>query len=219
MFGLAVITIFFWSKNHNFLTAGNFNNLVVQMAGVTIIAIGVVFVLLLGEIDLSIGFVSGVGGVIVAELQQPGKPWHVSGVVAIVLAVIGGAPIGAMQGSFVALIGVPSFVVTLAGLLAWQGVIINQLSTTGVIGIQDKTINNVANYVLPKNWGWALAVVFVVGFALAAVGGYVTRRRAGLPAGNPILIAIRVVFWAVLAIAVVAACNHSRGVPFAGLLV
>jgi len=67
MFGLAVITIFFWSKNHNFLTAGNFNNLVVQMAGVTIIAIGVVFVLLLGEIDLSIGFVSGVGGVIVAE--------------------------------------------------------------------------------------------------------------------------------------------------------
>ena len=67
--GLLLITVFFQTKNDNFLTAGNFSNLIVQMAGTTVIAMGVVFVLLLGEIDLSIGFVSGIAGVVVAELQ------------------------------------------------------------------------------------------------------------------------------------------------------
>jgi len=113
--GLILITLFFQSKNDNFLTAGNFNNLIVQMAGVTLIAMGVVFVLLIGEIDLSIGYVSGVAGVIVAKLQIPDGSWQVNGIVAILIAVAVGAAIGAFQGSFVALIGVPSFVVTPPG--------------------------------------------------------------------------------------------------------
>jgi len=69
--GLILIVAFFYSQDANYLTAGNFTNLMVQMAGVTTIAIGVVFVLLLGEIDLSIGYVSGIAGVVVAKLQFP----------------------------------------------------------------------------------------------------------------------------------------------------
>ena len=85
--GLIVIVAFFYSQNSNFLTAGNFTNLMVQMAGVTTIAIGVVFVLLLGEIDLSIGYVSGIAGVVVAKLTFPDGSWEATGIVAIVIAV------------------------------------------------------------------------------------------------------------------------------------
>ncbi len=217
--GIVAITVFFTAKTNFFFTAANFDNLIVQMAGVTTIAIGVVFVLLIGEIDLSIGYLSGVAGVVVAELQMPGSGHHLPGLIAIAVAILAGAAIGAVQGSFVALVGVPSFVVTLAGLLAWQGVILKALGTQGVIGIQDKQINDVANYVLPKSWGWGLAVIFALGYVLAGLGGYLTRRRAGLRAGNPVLTAIRVLFWSGLAFAVVGVCNNSRGVPFAGLLI
>ena len=95
--GLIIIVAFFYSQNSNFLTAGNFTNLMVQMAGVTTIAIGVVFVLLLGEIDLSIGYVSGIAGVVVAKLQLPDGSWEVKGVAAIVIAVIVTALIGLFQ--------------------------------------------------------------------------------------------------------------------------
>jgi D-xylose transport system permease protein len=217
--GIVAITVFFTVKTNIFFTAVNFDNLIPQMAGTTTIAIGVVFVLLIGEIDLSVGFLSGVAGVVVAELQMPGSGHDLPGLVAIGLAILTGVVIGGIQGSFVALVGVPSFVVTLAGLLAWQGVIIKALGTQGVIGIQDKQINDVANYVLPKNAGWILAIVFVVGFAGATIASQIRRRRAGLRVGNPILTLIRVVFWCGLAFAVVAVCNHSRGVPFAGLLI
>lgn len=217
--GLIAITLFFTSKTTIFFSAVNFSNLIQQMAGVTVIAIGVVFVLLIGEIDLSIGYVSGVAGVVVAELQLPGSSHQYPGLIAIFAALAVGAAIGAAQGSFIAFLGVPSFVVTLAGLLIWQGVILKALGTQGVIGIQDKQINDIANYVLTKNWGWAIAIVFTVGYAVAVFGTIYSRRRAGLPSGNIILSAARVVFFAALAFAAVAVCNHSRGVPLVGLIV
>jgi D-xylose transport system permease protein len=217
--GIIAITLFFTSKSSIFFSAVNFTNLIGQMAGTTVIAFGVVFVLLIGEIDLSIGYVSGVAGVVVAELQLPGSGHQYPGLVAIAAALAVGAGIGALQGSFVALIGVPSFVVTLAGLLAWQGVILQALGTQGVIGIQDKQINDVANYVLSKNAGWAIAIIFSVGYAAAVFGAFISRRRAGLRTGNLLLAALRVVFFSALAIAAVAVCNHSRGVPLVGLIV
>jgi D-xylose transport system permease protein len=219
IFGLIAITIFFTSKVGLFFSAVNFSNLIQQMAGTTVIAIGVVFVLLIGEIDLSIGFVSGFAGVVVAELQIPGSSHDYPGLVAIFLALAVGAAIGALQGSFIALVGVPSFVVTLAGLLIWQGAILKALGTQGVIGIQDHQINDIANYVLTKNWGWAIAIVFTVGYAAAVFGTIFSRRRAGLPSGNIIISAARVAFYAALAFAAVAVCNHSRGVPLVGLIV
>ena len=135
---IALITVFFYSKNPNFVSATNFNNLIVQTAGTATIAFGVVFVLLLGEIDLSVGFVSGLAGITVAELQLPGSSHQLPGVAAILLAVLVGVAIGAFQGAFVSFLGVPSFVVTLAGSLAWEGLILRELPQ-GVIVIQNDT--------------------------------------------------------------------------------
>ena len=217
--GLAVITLYFWSKNHNFLTAINFNNLVIQMAGVSIIAMGVVFVLLLGEIDLSVGYVSGIGGVTVAILQQPDKSYTVAGLIAILIACAVGAGIGAFQGSFVALVGVPSFVVTLAGLLAWQGVVQKAIGDQGVITIQNNTVNNLANYFFSAKWGWILAGIAVVGYVATTLLGFFARRRAGIPARHPLLLVAKVVVMAALTYLVVRICNKGGGVPLAGVLV
>lgn len=217
--GIIAITIFFTAKTNIFFTAVNFSNLIGQMAGVTVIAVGIVFVLLIGEIDLSVGYVSGIASVVVAEFQVAGSSHDYPGLVAIGLALLVGAAIGAVQGSIIAFLGVPSFVVTLAGLLICQGMIINLLGTQGVIGIQDHQINDVANYVLTKNTGWIVAAVFTLLLAAASFGTYVSRRRAGLPTGNLMLTVLRVVFYAGLAWAAVAVCNHYRGVPLVGLIV
>ena len=216
--GIVAITIFFTVKTNIFFTAVNFSNLIGQMAGVTVIAVGVVFVLLIGEIDLSIGYVSGIASVVVAEFQVAGSNHDYPGLVAIAIAILVGALIGAAQGSIIAFLGVPSFVVTLAGLLICQGMIIYLLGTQGVIGIQDKQVNDVANYVLTKNTGWIVAIVFTAILAAGAIGSYLSRRRAGLPTGNVLLTIGRVVLYGGLMFAAVAVCNHSRGVPLVGLI-
>jgi D-xylose transport system permease protein len=219
--GMIVITIFFTIKSPVFFSSINFNNLIVQMAGTTVVAIGVVFVLLLGEIDLSIGYVSGIAGVTVAWLQQPGTDHQVPGIVAILIAVAVGALIGVFQGSFVAFIGVPSFVVTLAGLLAWQGVIIRWIGEQGVIGIQDDLINDVANYVLPLWAAILVGLLVVLGVALSVAAGFYSRHKAGLKMRSVPLAVLRVVMIAVVVFGVIAISNHgrARGVPFAGVLV
>jgi D-xylose transport system permease protein len=125
-----------------------------------------------------------------------------------------------LQGSFVALLGVPSFVVTLAGLLAWQGVIIKWVGNQASIGIQDKYVNDTANYIFSRTASWVLAAVITVGFAAATAAGIASRRRAGLPTGNLLLPLARVLGIAVAAFLVVGICNHGNpaGLPFAGLL-
>lgn len=215
---MVAIVVFFTLKVSVFFSAVNFDNLVVQMTQVTVIAIGVVFVLLIGEIDLSIGYLSGLCAVVAAELQLPGTnhdfPWWV----AILGALAVGAAVGALQGSFVAFLGVPSFVVTLAGYLAWQGVIIQLLGTQGVITIYDRQINDISNYFFPKWFGWALAAAVTVGFVGTAAGRAISRRRAGLPRRNPIVLLLPVLGWSIAAWLGVAVANHDRGVPFAGVL-
>jgi D-xylose transport system permease protein len=222
--GIVAIALFFNSKTSLFLSAVNFQNLIGQMAGVTVIAIGVVFVLLIGEIDLSIGFVSGLAGVAVAEFVNPGSGHQYPGLVALALAILTGVVVGLIQGSIIAFIRVPSFVVTLAGLLVCQGLILQILGTAGVIGIQDKQINDIANYILSPNTGWIVAIVFTVALGAAAFGSYLSRRRAGLPTGNVLLAAIRVAFFGGLAFAAVAVCNSVKpgqgkpGLPLVGLI-
>jgi D-xylose transport system permease protein len=221
IFALILITIVFTKINSNFLTAGNFVNIIVQMAGFTAIGIGVVFVLLLGEIDLSIGYVAGIGGVVVAELQQPDGSWQIKGVIAIVISILICALIGAFQGSFVALIGVPSFVVTLAGLLFWQGVILKVIGIQGVIVIQDNTINNVANYYFSAQWAWILGLATIAGYALVILVGVAGRRRHGIFSDNLVLVAVRIAGVAAVTIAVVVTCNNAtdQGLPFAGVFI
>ena len=217
--GLALIVAFFYSKNENFLTAGNFTNLMTQMAGVTTIAIGVVFVLLLGEIDLSIAYVAGVAGVLVAQLQVPDGRWEVKGVLAIAIAVTITALIGGVQGSFVAYVGVPSFVVTLAGLLFWQGVILYRIGEAGVIIIEDSTINNVANYFFSDRAGLLIAAIGTALFALSTLAGVVGRRRHGIRTDNLVIVAAKLVFVGAVLFGAVIWANKERGFPLAFVLV
>jgi D-xylose transport system permease protein len=226
VFGIVAITIFFYVKSSTYVGASNFNNLIVQMAGVTIIAYGVVFVLLLGEIDLSIGSVSGVCAVFAAELQLAGSG-HVlpgsdlvQGLLCIAVAIAAGAVIGAFQGSFVALIGVPSFVVTLAGLLAWQGVLFKALPQS-VITIQNSTINNVAGYYFSHKGGWIIAAIVSLLYAVTTLGGVIGRRRAGIAIRNLPLIILKVLAVTGISIFVVYKSNTDpgRGLPLAGVIV
>jgi D-xylose transport system permease protein len=217
--GMVILVVLFTLKVNVFFTATNFNNLITQMAGTVLLAIGVVFVLLIGEIDLSIGYASGVCAVAAAYFQQAGTGHDFNGLIAIAIGLLLGAAIGAVQGSFVALIGVPSFVVTLAGLLVLEGVVIKWLGDQAAIGIQDKYVNDTANYFLPETAGWIVAAVVSFGFAAVTFAGVVRRKRAGLAPGNIPLLIARVVFVSGIAFGVTAICNHDRGVPFAGLLV
>jgi D-xylose transport system permease protein len=218
--GLLLITVFFQTKNDNFLTAGNFSNLIVQLSGTTVIAMGVVFVLLLGEIDLSIGFVSGIAGVVVAELQTGGNWTVMPGWVAILLAVLVCAGIGLIEGSFVAFVGVPSFIVTLAFLLALQGVIQKLIGVTGVIVIQDQTIFNVANYFLSDLAGWIVAAVGIALYTLSTLSGVVSRRRHGIRSDNLVLVALRLAAVIATMVFVVWWLNDkARGFPIVGLIV
>jgi D-xylose transport system permease protein len=217
--GLCVIVAFFYSQNENFLTAGNFTNLMVQMAAVTTIAIGVVFVLLLGEIDLSIGYVSGIAGVVTAKLQFPDGSWETTGIVAIIVAVIVTALIGLFQGSFVAIIGVPSFVVTLAGLLFWQGVILYSIGDQGVIVIDDSLVNNVSNYFFSDTAGYLIAAIAIALFALSTLAGVVSRRRHEIFTDNLIVVALKLIGFSAVVIGAIWWANDERGFPVAFLLV
>jgi D-xylose transport system permease protein len=217
--GLILIVAFFYSQNENFLTAGNFTNLMVQMAGVTTIAIGVVFVLLLGEIDLSIGYVSGIAGVVVAKLQFPDGSWETTGIVAIVVAVMVTALIGLFQGSFVAIIGVPSFVVTLAGLLFWQGVILYSIGEQGVIVIDDSLVNNVSNYFFSDTGGYVIAAIAITLFALSTLSGVAGRRRHGIVTDNLVLVTLKLVGFTAIVLGAVYWANQERGFPVSFLLV
>jgi D-xylose transport system permease protein len=216
---LILITAVFYKVNSNFLTAGNFTNLMTQMAAVTTIAIGVVFVLLIGEIDLSIGYMSGIAGVVVAKLQYPDSSWEVHGILAIAIAVLVVALIGLFQGSFVAIIGVPSFVVTLAGLLFWQGAIQYTIGDQGVIVIDDSLINNVANYFFSDTAGYLIAAIVSGLFLLATLAGVISRRRHGIYTDNLVLVTAKIVGLAAIAFGVVYWANQERGFPVAFLLV
>jgi D-xylose transport system permease protein len=216
--GIILVALFFYSKNSLYLSAGNLSNLIVQMAGLTALAIGVVFVLLLGEIDLSIGAVSGIAGVVVAELQLAGSSHEYPGLIAIGGALLVGVVIGAVQGSFVAYIGVPSFVVTLAGLLFFQGLIIKALPQS-VIVIEDDTINNVANYYFSDTAGWVIAIALSATTIALTLAGVVGRRRHGIRTDNLLLVALKLVAVTVGAFLLVGELNRYRGVPFAGLLI
>jgi D-xylose transport system permease protein len=219
--GLVLIVVFFSFKVTNFFTADNFNNIIVQMTGVTMLAFGVVFVLLLGEIDLSIGYLSGIAALTVAEFQLPGSGHQYPGLVAIAIAVGLCTLIGGVQGSIVAKVGVPSFVVTLAGLLIWQGAILQVLEIKGVIVIQDKWINDTAIYYFTATAGWIIAALVTGLYAFVTLGSAIGKRRAGVAIRRPLLVVTKVVGVAVVTFGTVVISNHAKvpnGLPLAGVL-
>jgi D-xylose transport system permease protein len=218
IFALALIVLVFSQTADNFFSAVNFNNIILQMAGTTLLAYGVIFVLLIGEIDLSIAYVSGVAGVVVAQLQVPGSGHEYPGLIAVLAAIVVGTAIGAFQGSVVALIGVPSFVVTLAGYEIWQGVILKSIPE-GVIVIQNETVNNFSQYFFSDLGGWIIAAVVSIAFVAGTLSGVWQRQKHGVPIRDTTLLVGRLVAVPAAAFLTVYICNRDRGVPFPLLLI
>ena len=214
--GLTIIVIVFSFTAQNFFTAVNLNNIITQMAGTTMLAFGVVFILLIGEIDLSIAFLSGIAGVVAAELQKS-SAHSLPGILPIVVALLVAIGIGVFQGSFVALIGVPAFVVTLAGLLAWQGVIQVGVGAGGPIIIDNRWINYTESYFFSKNNSWVIAVLLSLFYVGGVLFGALGQRRHGVAIRNPYLVLAKILAVPAATFLVVAICNHDRGVPLAGL--
>jgi D-xylose transport system permease protein len=223
--GLAVVVVLFGFTATNFFTPVNFVNLVNETAGTTMLAFGVVFVLLLGEIDLSIGYLAGIGALVVAELQLPGSSWHMNGILAMVLAVLVCAAIGAFQGSIVAFVGVPSFVVTLAGFLIWQGVILNKLQQRGTIIIQDRWINYTDSYGFSPLGGYLVAVVITALYPLSVLYKRIAARGTQIARLNWYAAAARALGIAVAAFGAVAIANNAKvisttlGLPLSGVII
>ena len=175
--GLLVLCIAFSSQSRVFLTPGNFANLLTQAAAITVIAMGLVFVLLLGEIDLSAGYAAGVcGAILVIMITEMDYAWYV----ALPASILCGVVLGAFIGYLVAQLRIPSFVVTLATFLAFQGLLLLLVSEGGTIRIEDPTILAVQNKNLPVLASWVFFVLTAGIYVLSGLWKFARRRRAGL---------------------------------------
>ncbi|BFU47014.1 sugar ABC transporter permease [Krasilnikovia sp. MM14-A1004] len=208
--GLVVLFLIFGvARPDTFLSALNFSNLFSQGASVIFIAMGLVFVLLLGEIDLSAGYTSGTCGAVMAVLlTNHGWSWYT----AIPAALVTGLVIGFMIGFLVSKIGIPSFVVTLAAFLAFQGVLLVLLGGGTNISIHDPFVLALANKNMSVAMSWILAVVAVAGYAAAQlikVRGRVSRGLVHDPIG---IVFLRVAGLAVLVFAGVAILTQERAI-------
>jgi D-xylose transport system permease protein len=213
--GLILIWAIFYlaSPNHSFLTPFNLTNLALQSAATGTIAIGVVFVLLLGEIDLTVGIVSGLASAVMAVLNVT---MGVPGPIAVAAGLVVGIAIGVLQGLWITKFRIPAFVVTLAGLIAWQGALLFVLGSTGTLNLNDGFIKGLAGTFFSGVIAWGLGALFVVYVAVTAVLTRRSRLAAGLPAEPVVVLAIRVIVIAVfvgVAIFVLLLGADARGVP------
>ena len=192
---IALVVVFTVMKGDIFFSKFNFANLLNQGAAVIVIAMGLVFVLLLGEIDLSAGFAAGTSGAILGvTLTQHGWPWPL----AVLACLATGATIGVCIGLLVARLGIPSFVVTLAAFLGLQGLMLVIIGEGGTIRITNSTILAIMNNNMAVWLGWALFVVVAVGFAAVSMMAIRRRRAAGLPSESTQVWGAKVVILAVL---------------------
>ena len=215
LLGLAVIWAIFQSQNDRFLSAVNLTNLMLQITAVGLISVGIVYVLLLGEIDLSVGAVSGLSAAVMAVLNVK-HGWDPY--LAIAVGVATGMAIGLLQGSMFTRFGVPSFVVTLAGLLAWQGALLYVLGDTGTVNVTDGKITGLANTFYSDSVGWMFAIVAIAIYAGITFWSYRGRVKAGLADQAVAPLVVRVVVVAVAVIAAIAILNSDRGLPLAVLI-
>ena len=175
--GLVSLVAVFGAMSEFFLTNRNFANLLTQAAPVMVIAMGLVFVLLLGEIDLSAGYASGVcGAVLVLLVTNHGWSWYT----ALGASIAVGALLGTLIGTLVSRLGIPSFVVTLAAFLAFQGILLLLAGEGGTIPIADKTILAVENSNLTPTQGWILWAVTSALYVVSGLNRINSRRKAGL---------------------------------------
>jgi D-xylose transport system permease protein len=210
--GIAVIWAIFWLANDRFLTPQNLTNLFLQLVATGTIAIGVVLVLLLAEIDLSVGAVSGftAGVMAVLNVKQGWPGW-----LAILAGLAAGAAIGALQGFWVTRFRIPAFVVTLAGFLSWTGALLLVLGETGTVNLNDKAITGLTStFFIPLD-AWLLAVVVIAAYAGAKLWERRKRAAAGLPVAPMQLLVTRIVVIGVALLATAAVLAADRGLPLA----
>ncbi|MEV4248876.1 sugar ABC transporter permease [Streptosporangium canum] len=209
--GLVAIAAVFGSLNEHFLSPENLTNLALQMAATGTIALGIIMVLLLGEIDLSAGSVSGLCAVVMTILSVR-HGWNP--VLAIAVAVAAGAAVGLLHGVMHTRLHMPSFVVTLAGLIGWQGLLLYLLGQGGTINLPfDGFVAGLSDTWLPPWLAWALVAGLTGAYGAA---GALTRRlrtAAGLPVTPFHWVTLRVGGLAVLLAGAVLVLSADRGVP------
>ncbi|MFF7964818.1 sugar ABC transporter permease [Streptomyces sp. NPDC007903] len=215
--GLAIICIIFQALNSEFLSAQNISNITVTMVGTGMISVGIVFVLLLGEIDLSVGSVSGAASALAAVLtvNQGWPEW-----VAVLVAIAAGAVIGALHGFFFAVLGAPAFAVTLAGLLFWLGFMLKVLGEDGTINLDsDGLIGRLTTYTFTDlAAAYGLAVVVVVLFFVSSFLGNRRREAAGVPSRPLSDTVLRTALLAVVSFAAAYMYNQFKGLPLATVI-
>jgi D-xylose transport system permease protein len=207
--GLVLLVVIFSFAEKAFFSLGNFANLITQAAPSVLLAMGLVFVLLLGEIDLSAGTASGVGGATTAVFIHNGMPWPV----AVILSLGVGFVIGYFIGIMRARLYVPSFVVTLALFLALQGVVlwvVDSVHASGNISLQSDTLNALENKNMPVWLGWALGAVCVAGYVGMKQFDARARRSRGLAAEPAVVMGLKILLLATLIFVPVALLNANR---------
>ena len=206
--GLVALIAVFGVMSEFFLTNRNFANLLTQAAPVMVIAMGLVFVLLLGEIDLAAGYASGVcGAVLVLLVTNHGWSWYT----ALGASIAVGATLGLLIGTLVSRVGIPSFVVTLAAFLAFQGILLLLAGEGGTIPIADKTILAVENSNLTPVQGWLLWAVVSALYVISGLNRINSRRKAGLVVELTQLWAMKTVALLLITGAAVFQLNQERG--------
>jgi D-xylose transport system permease protein len=214
--GLAVIVVIFQVQQSQFLSAGNLVNLMVQAAVFVLLGLAEIFVLLLSEIDLSTGYVAAVSGFVIAELITTPYNWPVWAGILAGFAVAGG--IGLLQGTLITRLRIPSFIVTLAGLLGWQGVMIwladrDKTAVGGVVTIDSHTfVYKLVNDNMSVAAGWITLIVVMAIFAIVTLARAARRRARGLSAPPISITILTIVVTAAAGIALVAISNVNRGV-------
>jgi D-xylose transport system permease protein len=212
--GLVLIVVIFQIQNSKFLSAPNLTNLVEQSGVFVLLGMAEVFVLLLGEIDLSVGYVAGLGAFVTADLSGP--PHNVNWFLAVLAGLAVCAAIGFIQGALITRLGLPSFVVTLAGLLGWEGFLLyliqhDKSATGGVLNLNSNVINDVINGSLSTTAGWILMVALVAAYAAVSLLQWRRRQASGLVTVPFALVIARVAAVAVAGVVVVIISNHNRG--------
>jgi D-xylose transport system permease protein len=204
---VVLIVVFTIMSGDKFTNAFNFSNLILQGSAIAVFAMGLVFVLLLGEIDLSAGYTGGVGAAVVGKLMNDqGMNW----VLALVGGLLFGAVVGLVIGVLVSKLGVPSFVVTLAFFLGLQGILLLMTGAGGTIPYRDSHVLAIMNKNMPLWLGWTFAALTVVAFAGLGFSRRLQRQRAGLPTPTLLVWALKSAAFAVVVIAATAYLSKER---------
>ena len=229
--GFVVIILIFQTQNSHFLSSANIVNLINQAALFVVFGLAEIYILLLGEIDLSIGFNAGVGAAVTAELAAP--PYETNWFLAILAGVGVCAFFGAVQGLIVTRLGLPAFIVTLAGYLGLQGVSLylfnrDKHAVGGTITVTNGVLSGIVNNSMSPTAGWIVMIAVVAAFALFSIVSYRRRVSSGLAAPPFALVLIKIGALAVAGVVLVLVCNQNRslslitklqGVPYVVLVV